>query len=315
MDGSKEQQPDKATILEQLKRILADKIFAKAPNPRMLLQHVVEQAVEGRQTELTEAIIAEKVFGKKLDYSKGADKVPDNVVRTTANRLRPKLLEYYSRPIRQMVVISLQPGSYVPEFRLPTDQETRQVKPDSAPATISLRRQEQTVTVKQARVMIVHYDLYCSNWNDTGKGIEHRYERKILDEEIVILDHATGLMWQRTGSSDETGTLTWLDAKTYIAGLNAKRYATFDDWRLPTLEELMSLMTPAQIGMPVEIVSGSQTVNRLVHLDPIFQKRPYVCWSSDSASPGCAWMVYFLGGYCGERWRDAFEDVKAVRTM
>src|SRR5215471_2347450 len=105
-----------------------------------------------------------------------------------------------------------------------------------------------------------------------------------------------GLLTVSILKCDETDTLTWLDAEAYIVGLNAKSCATFDDWRLPTLEELMSLMTSAQIGMQVEMVSGSQTVQRLVHLDPIFQKRPYVCWTSDSASAGSVWAVHFLGG-------------------
>ena len=99
MHGSEQQQPDKATILAELKRIRADKLFASATKIADLLAFVVERTLEDRQHELTEKIIAEDLFGKKLDYREHASKVPDNVVRTTARRLRSKLSEYYSRPL------------------------------------------------------------------------------------------------------------------------------------------------------------------------------------------------------------------------
>ncbi|MCP4289089.1 MAG: DUF1566 domain-containing protein, partial [Gammaproteobacteria bacterium] len=59
----------------------------------------------------------------------------------------------------------------------------------------------------------------------------------------VVVDHATGLMWQQSGSDDE---LTYEDAQKYIEKLNQERFAGYDDWRLPTVPELLSLLEPEE---------------------------------------------------------------------
>ena len=50
-------------------------------------------------------------------------------------------------------------------------------------------------------------------------------------------------MWQQSGSSER---MQFEDAKKWITELNLKGFAGFNDWRLPTLEEAMSLMEPEQ---------------------------------------------------------------------
>ncbi|MBD3305685.1 TIR domain-containing protein, partial [candidate division KSB3 bacterium] len=57
--------------------------------------------------------------------------------------------------------------------------------------------------------------------------IENDYER----QGDVVVDHATGLMWQQSGSDKE---LTYTQAQQYVKGLNQKKFAGYDDWRLPT---------------------------------------------------------------------------------
>jgi serine/threonine-protein kinase len=76
---------------------------------------------------------------------------------------------------------------------------------------------------------------------------------------LVVVDDATGLMWQRGGPSD--GRLTFEEAEEYIAQLNAERWGGFDDWRLPTLEEAMSLMLPKD-QLPADGL----------YLDPVFER-------------------------------------------
>ena len=169
-----------------------------------------------------------------------------------------------------------------------------------------------TLSTREAKNMVVAHDFYCAYWNEGGKGIEHQYERKILEGEIVVIDHRTGLMWQRNSSQAEgTGNFEGAKALEYVHNLNAKRFAGFDDWRVPTLEELMSLMTPAQTGMTFESSGGK----KLVHFDPAFEKGIYIIWTSDVASPGFGWVVYFVMGWCVQESLEMKAEVKAVRSV
>lgn len=69
--------------------------------------------------------------------------------------------------------------------------------------------------------------------------IIHRYEVKSLNGDSVVTDHATGLMWHQSGSGKD---MVWSEAKQWIKDLNNKGFAGYSDWRLPTVEEAISLL-------------------------------------------------------------------------
>ncbi|PID58826.1 hypothetical protein CSB45_02165 [candidate division KSB3 bacterium] len=112
--------------------------------------------------------------------------------------------------------------------------------------------------------------------------IHNQYER----QGDVVLDRATGLIWQQSGSSER---LSYAQAADYVEGLNAVNWGGFADWRLPTIPELLSLLDPERSS------SG-------LYIDPIFDVRQLWCWSADrvAASSGSAWGVNFSGG--GVHW-------------
>ncbi|MDY6836631.1 MAG: DUF1566 domain-containing protein [Thermodesulfobacteriota bacterium] len=62
------------------------------------------------------------------------------------------------------------------------------------------------------------------------------YEIKRVDEHEVVIDHVTGLTWQR---HDDGMKRTWRQAVDYCENLSLGGYA---DWRLPTKKELQSLL-------------------------------------------------------------------------
>jgi hypothetical protein len=131
--------------------------------------------------------------------------------------------------------------------------------------------------------------------NEDSKPLEY-IENDFKDNgDGTITDRATGLMWQKSGSDK---TLTYEEAKAYVEKL---KLAGYSDWRLPTVDELKSLLT-------------QEKQSNDLYINPIFEKKQYNWfWTSDQRSSGGAWGVYFDGGDVG--WLVVnFGYVRAVRS-
>jgi Protein of unknown function (DUF1566)/TIR domain len=179
---------------------------------------------------------------------KDVEKVVRPPKRTKLSRIKDKRLRWMAGGVilalSGMVLVGLtvlrkapqvQNHSGEPSKVMPSERRTSEKKPQ-----IRLRSEKSTLSVDQAKVMISAHNFYRTSWNDSGTGIEHEYEAQALDGAHVVADHATGLMWQKGGSDDGVGLP---EAERYVGDLNAKTWAGFSDWRLPTLEEAKSLMT------------------------------------------------------------------------
>lgn len=116
--------------------------------------------------------------------------------------------------------------------------------------------------------------------------------------DMTVLDSATDLMWQQSGSDYP---LTWDEAAEYVHSLNAMRFAGYGDWRLPTVAELVT-----QLAEPPML--GDYCV------PPVFDIRCDVLWSADTKSHVAAWFVSASMGFVG--WQDftCRFSVRAVRT-
>jgi TIR domain/Protein of unknown function (DUF1566) len=184
------------------------------------------------------------------------------------------------------------------------------------PAAVHLRSDKQTISVEEAKVMVVTHNFFRANWNPAGKGPAHQYETKAVQNVLVVVDGGMGLMWQRGGSgSPVQGGMN--AAEEYVQGLNTKKYAGFADWRLPTLEEAMSLMTPPEKGQLAEVTEGDDhTVKATNHIDPSFENSaaPFL-WTSDLQSPSRGWVVYFMDGICDLESVEYSAYVRAVRSL
>jgi hypothetical protein len=288
-------------VREQLATMLAHEMFANAPVLSRFLRFIVEQTLQGHR--VTELIILREVFDKSLDV----DPAGDQVARGAARRLRDRLREYYSQPLDHKVVITVDKGGYVPTWHLAS-------APSSADAQrVRLRSEPMMLSREQAKVMIFEHDFYCREWHEIGKGIKHQYRVHACEGALVVIDDATGLMWPRGGSWDEgLHDLTLKGAEQYVAQLNTERWGGFDDWRLPTLPEAMSLMLPKD-----KVPAGE----KVLHLDLVFERSGAKrVWTSDfdsrvstQTSSFFRWLVFYTEGFCVSSEMDS-AGVKAVRA-
>jgi hypothetical protein len=142
--------------------------------------------------------------------------------------------------------------------------------------------------------MLKAKNFFDSEKNKTGTGLDNKFEpygRKL------VIDKATGLVWQESGPATA---MTYADAEKYVFNLRSQHFAGFNNWRLPTLEEAMSLMKPDR-------KSG------ILYIHPIFDRGQSWIWTSDLANVGVVWVVYFSYGDCGIDIVKGTNFVRAVR--
>ncbi len=105
--------PGLSAVKEELERTLSSNVFKKSIVLSNFLRYVVTETIQGKTEEIKEYSIAVKALGKPADFNPQLDAV----VRIHAGRLRRMLHEYYREEgSNNAVMISMQTGSYVPEF-------------------------------------------------------------------------------------------------------------------------------------------------------------------------------------------------------
>ena len=146
----------------------------------------------------------------------------------------------------------------------------------------ALRHQPAELSSAKVKAMLARQQFYDARWNAAGQATLNGYETRVIGDDVVVLDGATSLMWQKGGSGER---MLHERAEAYVQGLNEKVFAGFDDWRMPTLEEAMSLMEPAPRA-------GA-------YIDPVFEfGAAPIMWTADRAPEDRLWVVYFFDGCC-----------------
>lgn len=132
--------------------------------------------------------------------------------------------------------------------------------------------------------MLQENDFYHKDWYWIGKGIRHQYE--LLRDGKIVFDQTTGLVWQHTGLIWQNSFAGFNGADWYIRILNERQFDGYNDWRLPTLEEAMSLMEPKKYGD--------------LYIDPVFGRwrKPNSIWTADKFNTLKVWNVNFNRGDC-----------------
>lgn len=246
-----------------------------------------------------------------MNLSKKAVETKQRMVRERSHL--PDVIESTSETTK---VQRSSPSTYPPDDSVKSNDETKsQVKVDSSKSKSSsssgfvnkvispplhLKSVGTILSSDAVQDMLARRDFYDRTRNRNGKGIAHNYRRETLaNEQTIVLDQATRLMWQQSGPSNR---MNYTDAKNYVRGLNDQRFAGYSNWRLPTLEEAMSLMEP-------------EKKNGNLYIDPVFGQEQILIWTADEEGAGTVWVVTFSGGTCRRIpiEIDDFYFVRAVR--
>ena len=142
--------------------------------------------------------------------------------------------------------------------------------------------------------------------------------RSYTDNGQTITDNATGLEWEKLcfGAvnpgcpviNDVNTEFTWAQAFQKIADLNAANFAGHNDWRLPNVNELQTLVNYDNYDSAVDsaFMNGTNSFTR---------SQAY--WTSTTylATSFLAWVVHFGSGAVrqGEKTEGGFHFVRAVR--
>lgn len=139
--------------------------------------------------------------------------------------------------------------------------------------------------------------LRDSSWNPDG-DVPNAFQTSSLDYDDVVVDWATGLMWQQAGSAQR---LAWDEAQAWISEINQDGYAGYTDWQLPTVEEMASLIEP-------EAGDGG------LFIDSEFDPEQVECWTADTnEESGDPWHVRFQKGHIRSYSKDPAFFVRLVR--
>jgi len=192
-------------------------------------------------------------------------------------------------------------------------------QPDSDIATrpevfnrIKLRdRAEKKFSDQDLQKMLKERNFFSNQFNPGG----HFPNAFVDNGDGTVTDKVTGLMWQKGGSPSE---MPFYATGKYLDELNSNRFGGYGDWRLPTMEELCSLLEGTQNK------SGK-------FIDNLFDPLKGTCWSADenqqysgtrrAGTVKAAFCVNFSGGETSagnaERFQPTNESryyVRAVRT-
>ena len=144
-----------------------------------------------------------------------------------------------------------------------------------------LRSDPRLLSRSELRKLVLDRDFFDSARHPEGTGIDNEYKVMTLEGKYVVIDRGTKLVWQRGGSDN------WLEEDeiyAFIDSLNENEFAGFQDWRLPTVEEALSILEP----LPA---------NGDLNVGPVFDPRQRYIWTADRLNfddGSVHWVVSFL---------------------
>jgi hypothetical protein len=130
------------------------------------------------------------------------------------------------------------------------------------PKIMEVEKKENVTSVQKNLQEQFQFGMIKNDFEDNANG--------------TITDWATGLMWRKEDLGSESCPKR---IKKAIERLNDDRFAGYFDWRIPTLEELASIVTAKPQSKGIDAI-----YKPAYYIDPIFAPPNRRLWSADTVS-------------------------------
>ena len=131
---------------------------------------------------------------------------------------------------------------------------------------------------KMITEVLERYPFFDRVHQPNARGLHHLFEPKVVNGSKVVVDHCTNLMW------DQSDPFPKIPIREFENRLKIVRYAGFSDWRLPTLEEGLSLLYPQ---------TGDSA-----YIHPALRDPRTEIWLAERDAPDSQWVAFFAEGTC-----------------
>ena len=166
--------------------------------------------------------------------------------------------------------------------------------------------------------------IFCNGTREDG-DVQAGVSRSYTDNgDGTITDNRTGLMWEKLSNDgsihDRDALMAWGNAFTKIQSLNTANFAGHDDWRLPNVIELTTLVN---YGTQIPAISAAFASDcpqdcTVLTCSCIGSQDPIGYWTSTTYENGSngsgAWAILFAGGFNGAVDKSFSAYVRAVRN-
>ena len=113
--------------------------------------------------------------------------------------------------------------------------------------------------------------------------------RYMEENKDIIYDSKTSLTWAAKDSRQELEKdLTWDEAQSYKTSKNGEKLGGYSDWRIPTIQEALSLFDPNRANKDFK---GGE-----IHIDSIFPLGAGFCTWTSSEREREAQIIFYLNG-------------------
>ncbi len=116
-------------------------------------------------------------------------------------------------------------------------------------------------------------------------------KERFVFSDLTAKDKKTGLMWTRDADMTKEGE-TWKDALKFIEKLNKEKYAGYSGWRLPSEDELVTLIDYAKGE------GYKEGLRQILSKVGFRNVQAFNYWSSSTygGNPTYAWLVGMRSG-------------------
>ncbi len=174
---------------------------------------------------------------------------------------------------------TLDESKVIPLASLPekVDEKAMDLPGANAPfptvTAVRLRNLPTIIREGEIEAIVRRHNFYECSYNPQGVFANLLVDNK---DGLTVTDRVTNLMWQRAG-------IDWCffrRLRKRIEETNRSAFAGYHDWRLPTVEEALSLLNPS---------AGEQGL----HIHSCFEVPQGFIYTADRRDPGGYWFVDF----------------------